>query len=277
MVYKVPIAYEEGATTILFPSKIEGLKAAKLATQGQKNPKAEFIYSFTPGSYYLTLRALSEKSKDVLTVIYNRKAYNLMIEASASPYYSVSFFSPGKKRGGSAGQAGVTDDRLISMLDQAKSYSLLSLHHPDAIIGIDYERPARIMKYIGFDVLIDEVFRFDVEDTIVFRILLRNNTAEPIPYLKDRLAVRAGDRIYPQSISDASGIIPAGFLDGEKIVPVTATAYFAITGTPTGGRNNLSVNNAWNILLPRETPKSKPEIVTAQSPLVQTDQEGRTE
>jgi hypothetical protein len=51
-----------------------------------------------------------------------------------------------------------------------------------------------------------------------------------------------GDRTYPQSISDASGTIPPM---GE------APAYFAVTGTPNGGRNDLSLKNDFTILLDR--------------------------
>jgi hypothetical protein len=51
-----------------------------------------------------------------------------------------------------------------------------------------------------------------------------------------------GDRTYPQSISDASGTIPPM---GE------APAYFAVTGTPNGGRNDLSLKNDFTVLLDR--------------------------
>ena len=50
----------------------------------------------------------------------------------------------------------------------------------------------------------------------------------PLIYQPDSFALRAGNRLYPQSISDADGTVPP---KGRSIV------YFAITGTPDGGRN----------------------------------------
>jgi len=51
-----------------------------------------------------------------------------------------------------------------------------------------------------------------------------------------------GSQVYYASIADASGIIPP---------KATTTGYFAITGTPVGGRANLSIKNRFNIIVPR--------------------------
>ena len=51
-----------------------------------------------------------------------------------------------------------------------------------------------------------------------------------------------GQNVYFASIADASGIVP----------PKTSTVgYFAITGTPRGGRANLSVKNFFSVVVPR--------------------------
>jgi hypothetical protein len=57
--------------------------------------------------------------------------------------------------------------------------------------------------------------------------------------------LRAGNRLYPQSISDADGTVPP---NGRSIV------YFAVSGTPDGGRNELSLRNAFTVLLTRLSP-----------------------
>jgi hypothetical protein len=51
-----------------------------------------------------------------------------------------------------------------------------------------------------------------------------------------------GERLYSQSISDASGVMPP-----ESDSP----AYFAVTGTPDGGRNDISIKNEFTVLLAR--------------------------
>ncbi|MEO6750839.1 MAG: hypothetical protein ABIZ04_02775 [Opitutus sp.] len=53
---------------------------------------------------------------------------------------------------------------------------------------------------------------------------------------------RVGAHVYYASIADASGIIPPH---------ASTTGYVAITGTPRGGRANLSVKNGFSIIVPR--------------------------
>jgi hypothetical protein len=91
-------------------------------------------------------------------------------------------------------------------------------------------------------VTVEEVFRFDPEDTLVFKLRFENKNDTEIYYQPQRLAARVGENIYYPSIADASGIIPP---------KATTTAYFAITGSPTGGRANLSIRNAFNIVVTR--------------------------
>ena len=68
------------------------------------------------------------------------------------------------------------------------------------------------------------------------------------------MPLRAGNRLYPQSISDASGTVPP---KGRSIV------YFAVTGTPDGGRNELSLKNQFTVLVNRlSPPPPAPPVVT---------------
>jgi hypothetical protein len=62
-----------------------------------------------------------------------------------------------------------------------------------------------------------------------------------------------GNRLYPQSISDADGTVPP---EGRSIV------YFAVSGSPDGGRNELSLRNAFTVLLTRVSPTPPPPVVT---------------
>ena len=102
--------------------------------------------------------------------------------------------------------------------------------------------PQKWTVYKNFDIWTDEIIRFDDQDTLVFRILLRNNSNKTIYYSPQGFAVRTGNRVYHQSISDASGIMPP---------KSTTLAYFAITGSGDGGRNDLSVKNDFNIIVTR--------------------------
>ncbi|MGC1479293.1 MAG: hypothetical protein WA771_02215, partial [Chthoniobacterales bacterium] len=75
VIYDVPVAFESGTTTIMFPAEISGLYAKSVAVQEQEN--ANFLISVTPGNFYFTIRALKPDVEDHLTVIYRRKAYIL--------------------------------------------------------------------------------------------------------------------------------------------------------------------------------------------------------
>ncbi|MGH7980263.1 MAG: hypothetical protein ACREE6_12890, partial [Limisphaerales bacterium] len=78
------------------------------------------------------------------------------------------------------------------------------------------------------------------EDTLIFRVILTNETDAILRYRPDGFSLRVGHRIYPQSISDAAGSIPP-----HGIAP----AYFAVTGTPDGGRNDISLKNNFIVIL----------------------------
>lgn len=247
VVQTINVPYNKGTTTFLFPSAVTAIRARKVVTQaGQKG--GDFVLNYKPGTHFFSLAALRSDAEDYLTVIYNRKAYVFLLKASDKPDLTVTLYQPeaGKRK------AGTSPAKLAALLDKAKSYHVLNQYHPDAVAGVGYARPAQIMRYIGFRVLVEEVWRFEEDDTLVFRVTLDNETGEPIYYKPQELSVRVGDRIYNQSIADASGVMPPHS---------PTTAFFAITGNPAGGRNNLSVENSWNILVPRITEEDQAENV----------------
>ncbi len=237
LITEVPTALQSGNTTILFPAPISGLYAKSVAAQEQSN--ANFLLSFTPGNFYFTVRALKPDVEDHLTVIFNREAYVLHLIASDDPTYSLTLVDD---RQTPAGRRAVIPERLLSLMDTAKAYPLFAKEHPEAVADVLHVAPDTVVPYEDFQVVIRDVWRFEEEDTLVFGIELQNSSDETIIYQPQDLAVRLGDRIYTQSIADASGIMPPG--------SVTA-AYFSITGDGEGGRNNLAPDNDWNVLVVR--------------------------
>ena len=232
-----PVAYQSGNTTILFPSAISGLYAKSVAVQEQVN--ANFVLSFTPRNFCFTVRALSKDAEDHLTIIYNRRAYVLRLTASDKPFYTVTFFQEGKTRGAARP---VVPERLLSLLDKAKAYPLFQKDHPDALAGVLHAVPNATNYYDNFKVLVRDVWRFEEEDTLIFRIELENTSDQTIYYKPQDLPIRLEDRIFTQSLADASGVMP----------PKSRTpAFFAITGNGNGGRGNLAPDNKWNILVVR--------------------------
>ena len=238
VIYNIPVAFDSGTTTIMFPGEISGLFAKSVAVQEQEN--ANFLISFTPGNPYFTVRALKKEAEDHLTVIYQRKAYVLRLAASVNPFFSLTFFS--EERRGKPGANSVSPEHLLSLLDKAKAYPLFERSQPDALAGVLHAAPDITNYYENFNVHIRDVWRFEEEDTVVFRIELENDSDKTIYYTPQDLAVRLGERIYTQSIADASGIMPP-----KSLTP----AFFAVTGNGDGGRNHLAPDNQWNVLVVR--------------------------
>jgi len=236
LIYDIPTAFESGTTIIMFPSAISGLYAKSVAIQEQEN--AAFLISFTPGNFYFIIRALKPNAEDHLTVILNRKAYVLHLIASEKPLYAVSFYQEEQREPGSS----LTPEHLLSLMDKAKAYPLLAANQPDALAGVLHATPGTINYYDNFRVHIRDVWRFEQEDTLIFRLELENTSGSTIYYRPQDLAVRLDQRIYTQSLADASGVMPP-----KSITP----AFFALTGDGRGGRNNLDPDNKWNVLVVR--------------------------
>lgn len=238
-VFTIPVSGNR-VTTISFPGPISAIDAVQVTVDG-KNP-ANFQIAHTKGSHFFSVRALTKKSTTNVNIRWNNKTYVLELVESDEPLYSVIFqFAPDQRD--KLARVAVTPARLLALLDKAKAYPLLKQNHPEAVAQVEYMNYAQkpqIMDYKTYEVQIDEAFRFNPEDTLVFRVLLRNKSDAPLQYKPDGFLLRVGERAYPQSISDAGGTIPP---KGE--IP----AYFAVTGTPNGGRNDISLKNDFIVVL----------------------------
>ena len=139
----------------------------------------------------------------------------------------------------------VTPTRLLALLDKAKAFPLLKKQRPDAVAGAEartFGDEPQVTDFNDYEIRVEEVIRFNPEDTLVFHVTLRNKSEHPIRYLPESFRVRIGNRLYHQSISDAPGLLPSHS---------ASTVYFAITGNPDGGRNELSLKNQFTVLVSR--------------------------
>lgn len=239
MVYEIPIS-AEAPTTLMFPSALTAIEAANVSA----NPEtpAPVLLAYTPGRSFFSVRALEPNAKAAVNVVWKNKTYVVRFGVSAEPYGSVTFYEDELAGRSSALHRRVTPEVLLSLLDRAKSYALIAAQYPEAVQQIERATPASVTYYRNFRVTVDEVFRFDPEDTLVFRLRFENDGDSDLVYQPQRLAARVGQNIYYASISDASGIVPP---------KASTTGFFAITGTPRGGRANLSIRNAFSIVVPR--------------------------
>ena len=242
-IYAIPVATNR-VTTISFPGPIAAIDAAQASIDPQK--AAAFLIAYTKGSSFLSVRAEAKKATTNVNIRWNNKTYVLELVESDEPLLSVTFQNAPDNS--AAMQADpVTPSRLLALLDKAKAYPLLKAYHPDAVAQVEYrnyEKEPRMVDCTNYAVKIEEVFRFNPEDTLVFRVGVTNETDYELRYAPNGFSLRVGERTYPQSISDASGVVPPH---------AEAPAYFAVTGTPNGGRNDIAIQNDFFVILGAHT------------------------
>ncbi len=242
-VYVIPVSGFR-VTTISFPGPISAMDGAQVTIDPQK--PAAFLIAHTKGSSFFSVRAEMRKATTNVNIRWNNKTYVLELVESDEPLLSVTFqITPDNSA--SVQAEPVTPTRLLALLDKAKAYPLLRAYHPEAIADVDYrnyENEPRILDCTNYAVKIGEVFRFNPEDTLIFRVGVTNKTDRELQYAPNGFSLRVGERTYPQSISDASGVVPSH---------AEAPAYFAVTGTPNGGRNDMSIKNDFFVILDAHT------------------------
>ena len=250
-VYHLKVGTDK-VTTLVFPQPITALEGSDITADPKT--RAKILLSYHAGDRFFSVRALADPATADLNVIINRKVYVLELVTDKEPFQSVTFYPADEPPAQSAGQPNVGPSRLLGLLDKAKDYPLLAEQYPEMVSQIDKAEPFTQTLYEGFHVVLTKIFRFDAEDALIFQVEFVNETDKPIYYIPQSLAVRVGSGVYWSALSDASGIIIAGEKDPKtgKIIPGHSDGYFVICGTPHGGRNNLSVQNAFNVLVFRQ-------------------------
>lgn len=239
VVYEIPIS-GDAPTTLMFPSPVTAIEGANVSATPET--PAPVLLAYTPGRTFFSVRALEPNARAAVNVIWKNKTYVLRFAAAAEPFGSVTFYEDALAGRSASLQRRVTPEALLALLDRAKSHALISDQYPEAAQQIERAAPANVTYYRDFRVTVEEVFRFDPEDTLVFRLRFENSSDREVVYQPQRLAARVGQNVYYAAIADASGIVPP---------KATTTGFFAISGTPRGGRANLSIKNVFSIIVSR--------------------------
>lgn len=248
VVVTVPVATNR-VTTISFPGPIAAIDAVGVTADG-KSP-GQFQLAHTKGSSFLSVRALARKAATNLNIRWNKHTYVFELVEADPPVLALNLEDRAAQITAQPVPL-VTPTRLLALLDKAKAFPLLKQQHPEAMAQVEartFGDKPQVTDFTDYEIRLDEVFRFNPEDTLVFHVTLRNKSDQEIRYRPESFAVRVGNRLYPQSLSDAPGVLPP---------KAQGAVYFAITGTPDDGRNELSLKNEFTVLLTR---------LTAQPPL----------
>ena len=265
-VITVPVATNR-VTTISLPGPIAAIDAVGITADG-KTP-GQFQLAHTKGSSFLSVRALARKAATNLNIRWNKRTYVFELVESDTPVLALNLEDRTTTAEAVQSAPQVTPTRLLALLDKAKAFPLLKKQQPDAVAGAEaraFGDQPQITDFNDYEIRVEEVFRFNPEDTLVLHVTLRNKSERDIRYLPESFCVRVGNRLYFQSISDAPGLLPANS---------ASTVYFAVTGTPDGGRNELSLKNEFSVLVSRlstaptsaaATQSTSPSQVTGMTP-----------
>lgn len=252
VVVTVPVATNH-VTTLSFPGPITAIDAVGVTADG-KTP-GQFQLAHTKGSSFVSVRALARKAATNLNIRWNKRTYVFEIIESDAPVLALNLEGQAATEASQPAPV-VSPARLLALLDKAKAFRLLKHQHAEAVADVEartFGDEPQVTDFNDYEIRIEEVFRFNAEDTLVFHVTLRNKSDREIRYLPESFVVRVGSRLYYQSISDAPGVLPAC---------AASTVYFAITGTPDGGRNELSLKNEFSVLVTRTSPLPPVPVVT---------------
>lgn len=242
VVVTVPVATNR-VTTISFPGPLAAIDAVGVTADG-KTP-GQFQLAHTKGSSFLSVRALARKAATNLNIRWNKRTYVFELVESDTPVLALNLEDRTTAAQNFQPAPQVTPTRLLALLDKAKAFPLLKKQHREEVADAEartFGDKPQVTDFNDYEIRIEEVFRFNAEDTLIFHVTLGNKSGSEIRYLPESFSVRVGNRLYYQSISDAPGVLPARMV---------STVYFAITGTPDGGRNEISLKNDFSVFVTR--------------------------
>jgi hypothetical protein len=252
---RIPVARDR-LTTVRLPSPPTDIESARVGTE--PHPDALFLLATQPGSSTFSIRALVPNTNTTLNVSWHGQTYVFELVESSQPWLSVVCDAPGTgaPRSNTSSQ-GMPPARLLGMLDTAKAYGLLHQQHPQAVADVEVNRPNTQRNYGPYSITTEEVFRFDADDTLVFRVVISNQTATALEFIPESLMVRTGTRLFHQAIAEMQPTVPA-----QTSVPV----YFAVTGSPDGSRNGISSKNDFMVLIQRLGPEMATPLAATTAP-----------
>lgn len=238
IVYTVRIS-RDAPTTCVFPGALTALEGADISTKPDET--AALLLSYQSGADFFSIRALRETGNGALNVVFRGKVYALSLVSDSVPDRVVRFLEE-SPTSGAAGAKSSSADAFAGLVAHAKHSEKLLAEGSTLSSAITRTEPGTITVYPMFTVVVAQVFRFEAEDALVFRLRFVNEGDVSATYDAARLAIRCGATIYPVVWSDGSGAVP----------PRGHTEVFAvIAGAPGGGRANLRVTDRFSVLAPR--------------------------
>jgi hypothetical protein len=247
---ELPVSRE--ITTVMFPGAITAVAGADMliesgraAVEVEEGTPIRFHVTHAPGSNFILVRSLQPEAAGRLTAIYEGSAYVIELRSVAANSVASAIFRRASEQ--SAVKVDAPPDPVkfsprvgLSLLDRARAYPVLVKSLPKAVEGVTLRAQNRKVELPDLEITVQEVYRFSKEDAVVFLLRLKNTTDRVVDLVPSTFAARVAQERFEQSIANG----PRTLAPGES-----AEAEFAIVGLPDGTRNDLSVDNAFTILI----------------------------
>jgi hypothetical protein len=235
----------KGVTTLEFPTRIEALDGFGFSANPLPDGPDLFQISFNKGTNFLSLKAVRPNAEGNLSVVLANKVYCLFCKEVPDPSFAVIFEDGSGRLTSGSGDAAArpkpaTPARLLGLLDKLKGYPTLKVSAAEMYQNLDVAEPNASFDFEGINVLLRRVIRDDALDSVGFEVELKNQSGKDFFYDPEGFSVRVKDEVYPQSVSDAGGVVAPG---------QAQAAFFVVTGSATGGRNDLAVTKRFEVLL----------------------------
>src|SRR5882672_11787098 len=178
----VPVSTNR-VTTISFPGPIAAIDAIGVTADG-KTP-GEFQLAHTKGSSFLSVRALARKAATNLNIRLNKRTYVFELIESDTPVLALNLEDRATTETVQPAPF-VTPTRLLALLDKAKAFPLLKKQQPDTVAGAEartFGDKPEVTDFNDYEIRVEEVFRFNPEDTLVLHVTLQNKSDKEIRYL----------------------------------------------------------------------------------------------
>ena len=194
-------------TTVLMPGPIEAFEGNHITTK--PDTAANVFLEHQPGTRFFSVKALLPGDAD-LNVILGDSVYSFRFYYSENSPTRTLTIAAAKAAGAESpeGAVRITTRRLYDILQDAKTYFAVKEQHPELERTIQVAAPGTVLEYPGYRVVIDQVFRFERDDTLVFRVVFLNDTEAPLYYRPGEIALRVGRNLYWPSFAQVSRVIP---------------------------------------------------------------------
>lgn len=234
--YTVRLSCEE-PTTCVFPGPLAALEGANVSARAEDQPPV--LLSHRDGTNYFSLRAMKENARAALNVVYQGRVFPITFETGKEPDRAVVFQEPAPPPSPAAPPA--SPQAVRALMVRARNHRLIEQQYPTLAQAVARAEPQTRTEYPGFTVVLAELFRFDAEDVLVFKVRLDNGSSHPIRFDPSGVAVRVGQLVCPATLVEGTGEVPARS---------SATVWFALAGDGRGARAELSLNNTFIVLVP---------------------------